>query len=179
MLSGSVGVLDAKLPAIIEGVDWDMRFGSHFEKLLPAVQLDAQTSGGLLGFLDAKLPGVECEAASVQPVSMWLNAKLPPLSVDISHSVQRYPTLDATLPTLTVEAFSYAGAGAILDGKLPPVMIAADTAGTSGDILTLDAVLPTVVMRSVGTGAGVDGEVGVIIEETRFDDYVLRYARST
>jgi len=171
--------LDTSLPAIIEAVDWDMRFGSNLDEMLPALQLNAQTSGGLLGFLDATLPGVECEAASVQPVSMWLDAYLPALEIDTNHTISRVYDLDATLPTLQLEAFCYGGPGAVLDATLPPVrMLAAASAGISGDILTLDATLPTVVMRPVGTGAGVDGLPGGIQEETRFDDYVLRYARN-
>lgn len=178
-LMGSTMTVDRKLPAVVEYVDWDMRFGSNFAKMLPAFRLEAEVSGGLWMRVDTKLPGVECAATAWSPVGMWLDAKLPPVSLNTSQSIELYPTLDRKLPTLQIEAYCYGGPGAILDATLPPIRVLADDAeGTSGDILTLDATLPTVVMRPVGTGSGVDGLPGVVQDEIRFEDYVLRYARS-
>ena len=178
-LMGANMTLDAKLPAVVEYVDWDMRLASNFTGKLPAILVEAEASGGLWGRVDATLPGIECVAAAWRPVGMWLDAKLPPLSIDTSQSIELYPWLDRKLPTLLLEAYCYGGPGAVLDATLPPVrMLADDAEGTSGDVFTLDATLPAVVMRPVGTGSGVDGEAGVIQDETRYEDYVLRYARS-
>jgi len=174
--SGASISLDRDIPTIIEGADGDLRFGSHLEVKLPPIDLEATVIGGLLGQVDATLPGVECEAEIIVPWGMYLESSLPAVEISASAIIDRYPTLDGILPTLKIQAYSYGGAGAVLDAKLPPVGIEAD--GTSGDVLTLDATLPTVIMQPVGAGGSVDGAPGAMQEETRFDDYVLRYQRT-
>lgn len=168
----------AWLPAIIEAVDWDMRFGSNLKKMLPAIRIDASFVGEFFLSVDVRLPGIVCEAAITVPASMWLNAKLPAFRIDTDHTISRLYSLDATLPTFRLAAFSYGGAGAILDELLPAFrMITGDSEVIADDLLTLDAILPTIIMRGIGAGIGADGQPGVIRDETRFDDYVLRYSR--
>jgi hypothetical protein len=178
-LAGGALILERYLPTIIEAVDWDMRFGQTLDQMLPEIRIDAEFAGEFFITVDVTLPGVLCEATVTVPVTAWLDAKLPAITIDTNHTISRFYQLDAALPAFKIEAFSYGGPGATLDEWLPTVrMIAGDSEVIADDLLTLDATLPTVVMGAVGTGVGVDGLPGGIIEETRFDDYVLRYSRT-
>jgi hypothetical protein len=165
-----------KLPTIVEWIDSDMRFGQNLDAKLPWLEITAAFAGEFFFSVDASLPGVKCEATITVPVGMYLDARLPAFTIDTNHTISRNYQLDVMLPALKIEAYSYGGYGAVLDALLPAVLSEADA--TADDLLTLDAVLPTVIMAAVGTGIGTDGLPGVMIEETRFDDYVLRYSRT-
>jgi hypothetical protein len=179
VLSGEMFYTSKNLmPTITEWNPWDLRFGQHFEGKLPPIEIDAEFFKEFFLVVESTLPGIECEAEIILPTYLRLDASLPALTIDATTLIDRLYSLDRKLPVPILEAFSYGGYTA-LDAVLPPIrMLPGDSAATSGDILTLDATLPTVVMQPVGAGGVPDGQAGVLMDETRFDDYVLRYSRT-
>jgi hypothetical protein len=170
ILEGGSGTVDAYLTYMqFQGYD-----GCRADRLkLPGLELSTVVTGGLVGTVDVSLPGLELDATLLPPITMNLDVDLPPLRLSAFCGVDGLLWLDATLPTL--KAVITGGVSATLDAKLP-TLVMDEAEGISGDILTLSGILPTLISGAVGTGVD-DGQLPILRDESRFTDYVLRYAR--
>jgi hypothetical protein len=170
VLEGGFGTVDAYLTYFqFQGYD-----GCRADRLkLPGLEFSTVVTGGLVGTVDVSLPGLELDATLLPPIRMDLDVDLPPLRLSALCGVDGLLNLDAILPTL--KAVIIGGVSATLDAKLP-TLIMDEAEGISGDILTLSGILPTLITGAVGTGVD-DGEFPILRDESRFTDYVLRYAR--
>jgi hypothetical protein len=174
-LVGALGALDARL----SNLEFEGLGASRADSLkLPEIRLSAAATGGLVLILDKLLPCLVLDAEFLPLRTINLVLDLPPLSISASGVADGIATLDKSISTLILEAYSYGAAGGILDALLPTLKIT-DGQGLSGDVLTLTATLPVLVIRPMGTGVGAGGQSdpAVLQDESRFTDYVLRYAR--
>ncbi len=170
VLEGGYGIVDGFLTYMqFQGYD-----GNRADRLkLPGLELATLVTGGLVGTVDVSLPGLILSGNLMPPVSINLDAKFPPISLNAFCGVDGILNLSATLPTLRSTITT--GVSGNLDAKLP-TLVMDEAEGISGDILTLSGILPTLITGAVGTGVG-DGELPILRDESRFTDYVLRYAR--
>ena len=168
--AGFIAALDKRLPTMT----LTARFGNRTsELLLPAMELDISITGDRLGWLSKSLPGLTIISSGSTPVLATLTKDLP--SLELTASAYRVGTgaLDKTLPPLLLAASALAGASGTLAATLPAMKV---ETGMYGDQLSLNAILPTLVINPVGTG-GSDGQPAELVNADRFADYVLRYER--
>lgn len=170
VLEGGFGIVDGFLTYMqFQGYD-----GNRADRLkLPGLEFSTVVTGGLVGTVDVILPGLILSGNLMPPVNINLDAKFPPISLNAFCGVDGILNLSATLPTLRSTITT--GVSGSLEAKLP-TLVMDEAEGISGDILTLSGILPTLITGAVGTGVG-DGEVPILRDESRFTDYVLRYAR--
>jgi hypothetical protein len=162
--------VDEKLPVM----SLSANVGAKLDKTLPAMQVTASIIDANRGYLDRKIPPLSISATGSSSIIGTLTKDLPPLEIAATAIGSGNITLDAKLPTLKITASVLPGGIANLAADLPAVKAVALT-GTA-TTLTLTATLPTLVMRGIGTG--VDSPQGAkAVNESRFDDYLLRYSR--
>ena len=170
MLIGRVATLDKKLPEM----GLEAHFGARADDLkLPDYEIDLSITGDRLLWLDRSLPGFEIEAAGSTPVLMTLDKKLPVFRPTITISFDTTGSVDGIIPPFKLDASMLYGQVLTLNELLPALGIVAS--GYSGD-MTVDVTLPTLVMMPLGTGGSVL-PISILIDITRFTDYVLRYER--
>jgi len=170
MLVGRVAILDKKLPEMV----LKAHFGARADDLkLPDYEIDISITGDRLLRLDKILPGFEIEAAGSTPYLMTLDKKLPVFRPTIAISFDTTGSVDGIIPPFKIDASMLCGQLLTLNELLPALGIVAS--GYSGD-MTVDANLPTLVMMPLGTGGSVL-PISILIDTTRFTDYVLRYER--
>ena len=137
---------------------------------MPTMEISASAENHR-GSLSRTLPGVTVSATGSRASAASFAADLPPVEAVVTISAEVTASLDATIPPFLVSAAGSRANSGTLEGTLPALESSA--AGGSNQ-LTLDASLPTLVLQPTsGDGPG----SGVIELATRYDDYVLRYAR--
>jgi hypothetical protein len=131
--------------------------------------------GDRLGRLAKSLPGLNLTAVGSTPVVGVLDKRLPAVRLEAETLVDGHGRLDVNLPAIKAVSDALVGAGGVLSAVLPDLALD-NTSGLYGDALSLDAVLPALVMGAVGTGSQ-GTSPGQLVDESRFAGVVLRYER--
>jgi hypothetical protein len=170
---GATARLSRRLPAL-EGLG---RFGARGadDLVLPFLELNIAMVGDRLGRLAKSLPGLNLTAVGSTPVAGVLDKRLPAVRLEAETLADGHGQLDVNLPAIKAIADALVGAGGALSAVLPDLALDI-TSGLYGDALSLDAVLPALVMGPVGTGSQ-DVGPGKLVDESRFDGIVLRHER--
>lgn len=126
--------------------------------------------------IDSTLPSLKVSSTMSRAGTLAVDAKLPFLEVESSASATYGMAVAANLPTFKLLAHVYAGQSVQfdVDARLPALTIA--STGTVGTFLSVDSILPAIVMDAVGTGTQ-DGTGSGMTHTGRFDDYILRHSR--
>lgn len=143
--------------------------------MLPAMEISATGGavGGIIGTLSKTLPGLILEASGFRLNIGQLVKDLPPLQIEAYGSREHSGVLSGRLPAMRISASGYMVNEGSLQKLLPALEISA--MGTASSMY-LVADLPTLVTNTNPDGKS-GGAPGHLINEDRFDGYVLRYAR--
>lgn len=113
------------------------------------------------------------ETVVVEDILATATCLLPPLLIT-TESLTGSFDFDLTFPSLLVQANLSSPVNITLDKILSELRIDATQYGNS---LTLDELLPAIIMRPLGYGDDSGSTISTLIESGRFDDILLRYDR--
>jgi hypothetical protein len=139
---------------------------------LPAMEITGSASGLPLT-LSKDLPGLKITATGLAPNTGSLSKDLPPLAVTVSVQVAGTGTLSKSIAPLKISATGSSVGSGTLNRTLSDLGIEAEA---HCDTMAVDAYLSALIMASLATG-GVIGAEAILMNESRFTDYVLRHAR--
>jgi hypothetical protein len=141
---------------------------------LPVPELSVTAIGDLVGRLTKTMPGLSISATGSTPVLGSLTKGIPPLELVISMSGTVGGVLIGSLSGLKLTGAASLNEYGTLSRDIPVPIVLSMTGHRSS--IDISMTLPTLIMSGVGTGV-VDPGGGGGYNASRFDDYVLRYAR--
>lgn len=155
----------------------DAEFGERLDLIakLPTLQLQVTTGAEADNLI---LPALELAVSCTETVvqeDVFCNADcLLPALLITSSSDTIIITADLTLPGLLINATAARNISFSLDKKLPELRI---TSTGYCNTMTLDSVLPTLIMTPFGSGAGYGSSSSYMTDSNRFDSILLRHDR--
>jgi len=176
-LRGEGGIYEdpvISLDATLSQLEGEGYLGAFLDERLSELRIEAGISGVEDISADVWLPGLEIEATIISETFLGLDKRLtfPVADAYIQESLDL--ELDYILPGLVLAGSILLGTVLSLDSTLSELQ--GEATILSETYLSLDGTLSPLVI-SIADSRGGGGAKGSVLEEDRFEDYIMRYSR--